>query len=328
MFTSLQQIIDQRRDTTTDELNLPENKAAAIELQTRLCDLGILDPEFNGDQTTPFRPVSKGDGRIGLNTRNGIAEFCRLTGLMYIDRALPLVLLRTLVMARPEILLPVEFDNRPTDDAPTRLAKRALRYMRRKGYFIARSPLSYNIVYVEGMNSDGSLNADRFNEWNDRRMVIRIAQGGRPEMLVNDQSTTEPGDYYTRRPLHRNGAARIAFGQYKAWVDGLHQGWQPALVQRENLRVHRDFNKDGKRSMSDPVDIGKTFGVNQHSTSPRRTPELIGPYSAGCLVGRRYQWHLAFLRTVRRDFRYRMNKGYLFVTAILPGDDLVRQEPG
>lgn len=323
MFNSLQQIINGGRDTSTDELNLPENNGAALELQARLCDLGILDPEIGGDKTTVFKPVGKGDGKIGLNTRGAIFEFCRLANIQYIDRLLSVAMLKTLVNARPEQLTPVQLAVQNTDAPAVKLAKRLLRYMGQQGYWIARSPNMYNIVYVEGMNEDGSLNEDRFNEWNDRRMVIQIGPGGVPALLVNDQATTEPGLFYTKNPLNPQGAARIAFGQYKAWVDGLHQGWQPALVQRENLKVHRDLNQDGKRSANDPIDIGKTFGINQHSTSPNKTPDLVGPYSAGCLVGRRYSWHQAFLRTVKKDVRYQMNKGYLFMSTVIAGDAFV-----
>lgn len=323
MFNSLQQIIDGGHDVGTDDLNLPENKPAALELQARLCDLGILDPDISGDATTVFKPVGKGDGRIGLNTRGAIFEFCRLAKIPYVDRLLSIALLKALVKATPESIAPIQFDPKKTDTPSTALAKRLLRYMRAHNYWIARSPNMYNIIYVEGMNDDGTLNDDAFNEWNDRRLVVHVGAEGVPELVVNDQGTTEPGTFYTNNPLNTKGAARIAFGQYKAWVDGLHQGWQPALVQREALKVHRDLNKDGKRSASDPIDIGKTFGVNQHSTSPNKTPDHVGPYSAGCLVGRRYQWHLTFLRIVKKDVRYQMNKGYLFMSTIIAGDDFV-----
>lgn len=323
MFNSLQQIISGGRDTSTDELNLPANQGAALELQTRLCDLGILDPIIDGNATTPFRPVGKGDGKIGLNTRGAIFEFCRIAGIPYVERLLSVPLLRTLLDAQADTFLPLQLGANPNDTPAAALAKRLLRYLKAKDYWIARSPNQYNIIYAEGMNEDGALNPDRFDEWNDRRLVVRVGAGGVPELVVNDQSTTEPGAFYTNRPLNPDGAARIAFGQYKAWVDGLHHNWQPALVQRENLRVHRDLNKDGKRSPNDPIDIGKTFGINQHSTSPNKTPDLVGPYSAGCLVGRRYAWHLTFLRTVKRDIRYQINKGYLFMSAVIPGDEFL-----
>jgi len=322
MFTSLRQIIENGRTVTTDELNFPANRNAAKELQTRLCDLGILDPEIGGDMATPFGPISKGDGIIGANSRAAIFEFCRLANLNYIEKQLTVNVLQALVTAQPETFLPIEFGNASDDTASTRLAKRILRYMRTKGYWIARSPRMCNIVYVEGMNADGTLNPDTFNHWNDRRIVFRIASNGRPEMLVNDQATTEPGSHYTWHPLNPNGAARIAFGQYKAWVVGMHNNVQPALVQREKVRLHRDLNRDGFRSKNDPIDIGKTYGINQHSTRPGAPPEFVDSYSAGCFVGRRWDWHLSFLNIVKQDERYQQNRGYLFISTIIPGDDL------
>jgi len=327
MFTSLRQIIENGRTVSTDELNFPANRSAAKELQARLCDLGILDPDFGGDVATPFGPNGKGDGVIGANSRAAILEFCRLAGLPYVEKQLTTNILASLERAQPDTFLPLEYGDASDDTASTRLAKRIIRYMRTKGYWIAKSPRMRNIVYVEGMNPEGSLNADIANQWNDRRIVFRIAPNSHPEMLVNDQATTEPGSHYTWHPLNPNGAARIAFGQYKAWAVGLHKGTQPALVQREKLRLHRDLNKDGFRSSGDPIDIGKTFGVNQHSTRPGTAPEFVDSYSAGCLVGRRWAWHMSFLNIVKQDERYRQNRGYLFISTIIPGDDLAREEP-
>lgn len=326
-LTPLQQIIQKGRNITTDELNAPAYRSAALELQTRLCDLGLLDPEISGDVSTPFGPISKGDGILGTNSRAAIAEFCRLTKQPFVNKLLTVKTLQKIIAANPETFLPIKFGNASDDTQSTRLLKRILRYMRNQGYWIARSPRMRNIVYVEGMDANGIINKDEANQWNDRRIVFRIAPNGVPEMLVNDQSTTEPGKYYTWNPLNPNGAARIAFGQYKAWVVGLHNNKQPALVQRENVRLHRDLNKDGFRSASDPIDIGKTFGINQHSTKPGAPPEWVNSYSAGCLVGRRWAWHLAFLNIVKQDERYRQNQGYLFISTIISGDELAKEEP-
>lgn len=326
MYPSLLHLIAAGRDVSTDELNQPPNRGAAMELQERLCDLGLLDPTIDGDRSRPFGPVDKGDGKLGVNTRAALFEFCQLAGLPYVDRHLSLPLLQMLSAAQPEQFLPIRWDPQPEDSLQTRIAKCVLRYMRRKNYWIARSPRMRNIVYVEGMDARGVLNADRPNEWNDRRMVIRIAENGHPEMLVNDQGTTEPGKFYTWHPNNPNGVARIAFGQYKAWVKGLHHGRWPALVQRERIKLHRDLNRDGRRSGSDPIDIGKTFGVNQHSTSPDKVPEFVNSFSAGCFVGRRYAWHMSFLDIVQQDPRYLANQGYLFISTIIDGSDLLRLE--
>lgn len=292
--------------------------------QSKLLNLGLLDPIFEGDAAKPFGPSAKTSGVIDMDTRNALAEFCKLTGLTFDEYALTASQLEKLDAVSPDTFLPVEFDAKPGDDTNTLLAKRVLRYMRAKGYWIARSPNMYNIAYVEGMNSDGTLNKDLANEWNDRRLVIQIQKGGRPKMVVNDQATTEPGKFYTDNPLNKAGAARMAFGQYKAWMMGKHQGWQPALVQRGLLKVHRDGNKNYVRDGADVIDIGSVFGVNQHSTSPGQLPAVVGKYSAGCLVGRNYDSHQAFLKILAKDVRYQLNNGYMFVSCVIAGDNLIK----
>lgn len=327
MSVLLQQLIERGQNISTSDLGQPANAPLTVEIQTQLCVLGLLDPIIDGNETMPFWPVRLADGQLTLDTRNAIIAFHRHANLPYVDNLLAPDVLQALNNAQPASFLPIQFENQPTDDQSTRLAKRILRFMHKKGYWIARAPDMFNIVYVEGMDPNGLPNQDRFNEWNDRRIVIRIAPGGRPEMIVNDQATTEPGRFYTLNPLNPMGAARIAFGQYKAWVDGLHRGNQPSLVQAGRLRLHRDRNMDGMRSASDPIVTGSAFGINQHSTGRDITPAFVDKFSAGCLVGRRYRWHLSFMQIIRQDFRYVMNKSYVFMSTVLNGEELMREEP-
>lgn len=101
------------------------------------------------------------------------------------------------------------------------------------------------------MNEDGTLNGDAPNQFNDRRIVIEVIDG--------------VDIYYTAiRPMNDRGTARIQFGQYKAWTVGIHGNSEPhkALVQVAPVTVHRDFNKDFKRT-GDALDTG-LFGINQH----------------------------------------------------------------
>ncbi|MBC7775717.1 MAG: PKD domain-containing protein [Phycisphaerae bacterium] len=306
--------------TSTDMINGALGRA----IQKKLCELGILDPEIGGDIDTPFHPIGTGDGILGLNTRSALQEFCRIAKIEYQDKVFTPEMATKLDEAQPNIFLPLKLEENVFDSLETRLAKRILRALQKAGYWIARSDQMYNIVYVEGMNADGTPNGDFFNHWNDRRLVIRVSENGEPVLMLNDQATTEPGSHYTWHPLNPKGVARIAFGQYKAWVVGLHKGDQPALVQREKVRLLRDLNKDGFRSASDPIDIGKTFGINQHSTHTGTLPEFVDSYSAGPLVGRDYEKHIKFLDVVKNDIRYKSNKGYLFITTIIPVEKLGR----
>jgi len=198
------------------------------------------------------------------------------------------------------------------------LAKKITTFMEDKGYEIFEGEKYFNIVYLEGANADGTPNDDAPNQWNDRRIVIEIVSGT-PQIVGNWKATTEPGNYYTEHPMNPKGAARIAFGQYKAWEIGTHGNSEPheALVQCAPIKVHRDLNKDGFRT-GDAVDTGD-FGVNQHWGYDM---QFVGRASAGCLVGQSRDGHREFMRLIKADARYRRDAQFIFTTAIIPGDKL------
>ena len=68
--------------------------------------------------------------------------------------------------------------------------------MQSKDYYVATNSGEFNIVYVEGMNVDGSLNSDTPNHFNDVRMVIEV-KSGRPEIVGRWEATTEPGSMFS-----------------------------------------------------------------------------------------------------------------------------------
>jgi len=198
------------------------------------------------------------------------------------------------------------------------LADRIIQYMTAKGYHISTDPGLVNIVYLEGANADGTPNEDRLNEWNDRRIVL-VFQYGNPVIVGNFTATTEPGRKYTMQPMNPGGAARICFGQYKAWSVGVHGNSEPheALVQVAEVKVCRDFNKDGFRT-GDKVHAG-LFGINQHWGYDMK---FIDAASAGCLVGQSRASHRQFMGWVKADPRYQADKNYIFRTTIIAGDEL------
>jgi hypothetical protein len=203
---------------------------------------------------------------------------------------------------------------------PPSLAGRIVRAMQAAGHWLSRHPDCVNIVYVEGMDCDGMPNTDAPNVFNDARFVIRVNRAGTPEIAEAWEATTEPGRHYTLvEKLDPRGAARIAFGQYKAWSVGTHLAGRPsaheALVQTESIRVHRDLNADFERT-GDQVFEGM-FGVNQHWGFDLPKSD-IGRASAGCLVGRTKAGHRTFMTLCRADPRYVANHSYRFVATVLP----------
>jgi hypothetical protein len=200
----------------------------------------------------------------------------------------------------------------------TDFASRIIKRMQSLGMQIFTEPGEYNIVYVEGCNSDGSLNADEPNEWNDLRIVLRCDRGY-PEILDWWKATTEPGYYYTDNPMNPKGCARIAIDkQWKAWSVGYHGRQQyEALVQVADVEVYRDYNRDHKRT-GDWVDSGM-FGINEHHGWDSA---YVDSNSAGCLVGKSVHGHEQFMSIIKSDVRYQQNDSYVFWTAVLDGSKL------
>lgn len=194
-----------------------------------------------------------------------------------------------------------------------KLAQKITDYMKVQGFKLFTNPGELNIIYVEGVNSDGSINSDEIDKWNDRRLVLNHQF----DIVGNWAATTEPGRKYTNAPLNPSGAFRIAFGQYKSWCVGTHKNSHEALVQVAPVKGHRDINKDGFRT-GDPIVVGN-FGINQHWGGDSA---VVGAWSAGCLVGQSKQGHREFMAIVKSDVRYQQDKNYIFWSTILAGDKL------
>jgi hypothetical protein len=227
----------------------------------------------------------------------------------------------------------------PQLDLGDDLASCVAKYMQQKKYHVATGAKELNIVYIEGLNPDGTLNDDKPNEFNDVRMVIEFVNG-KPKIAGIWEGTTEPGWHYTvEAPMNEKGAARIQFGQYKAWRMGMHGTSHPhrALVQVAPVSVHRDFDQNFKR-IGDFVDTG-IFAINQHWGYDYSRNDVKNA-GAGCLVGRSTTGHEDFLRIIEQDSRYLATpfglpifpgdpseRTYVFISTIIPGDELVKLFP-
>lgn len=255
------------------------------------------------------------DGKFGPISASALQEFqklmkCDEEGFLGPDTAKKLIETHPSELPQRELSL--------SNNLPSRIVK----YMLAKGYHVDRKTGEYNIIYVEGMNPEGTLNSDRPNSFNDLRLVIQIV-GKTPKIIDIWEATTEPGKHYTYNPMNPKGAARIKFGQYKAWKVGTHGNSEPheALIQVSDITVHRDLNKDMTRT-GDKLDTG-LFHINQHYgyDYPRNN---ISYASAGCLVGRTRKGHRDFMKLIKQDWRYQSNHNYKFMTTIIAGDDLLK----
>lgn len=248
--------------------------------------------------------------------------------IAYLEQHVPAEVMREMQLRWRSVATEVPVEIAPkvitAANKPERLVDKIVAYMGQKGYVLYTAAGKRNIVYVEGMKPDGTLNDDRPNWFNDIRCVFEF-RNGKPEMLGIWVGTTEPGSKYTHKPMNPKGCARIAFGQYKqAWAVGMHgtKDRHEALVQVGTITVHRDLNKDFQRT-GDKLDIGSGFAVNQHWGGDNAESD-IGYWSAGCLVGRTREGHKQFMRILKEDPDYKSNKGYRFTTTVIPGDELVK----
>lgn len=284
---------------------LAADEQLSTDVQKCLVWLRLLDPPA--------------DGKFGPISTEALQEFqkymdCSQIGVLDNETT------KKLIETDPdELLEALELKLKPGED----FAGRIVKYMLLKKYHVSIRPNEYNIVYVEGINKDGTLNTDAPNKFNDRRIVIEIDDGV-PVIIGNWDATTEPGTYYTDHPLNQKGAARIKFDQFKSWRVGPHKNQPVALRQVLPLTVHRDRNRDGFRT-NDSLHTG-LFGINQHHGNDASRHD-IGKWSAGCLVGRSKAEHKKFMEIIKKDRRYKLNKNYLFETAIIPGDDLHKKFP-
>jgi hypothetical protein len=283
--------------SSLDELGKPGSKEFIRAAQTHLSRHGLYDPGAIDGTPGPFTSWALGEFKIMARTHDepGIGPRTA-TALLEAD------------------------SNKffPLSDSGTDLAARTIRLMKRLGHWICRHPDCVNIVYLEGVNPDGRLNDDRPDVFNDLRMLIRVVNG-KPVAQRVWEGTTEPGRYWTVNPMNPGGAARIAFGQYYAWRVGIHNGSHEALRQVEPVTVHRDLNKDYKRT-GDRTDTG-VFFINQHWGYDMPVSSL-GTSSAGCLVGRTKSGHRDFMRLVKADARAEASGGYKFTTTIMDASKL------
>ena len=250
--------------------------------------------------------------------QTALKEFCQRASLSYDSITLSPNIAVKLLEAQQNTFLPLNLSPTGTDNGQTALAKNILRYMLEQGYWIARSPGMYNVVYVEGIDSTGNLNDNKIDEWNDRRIIIQIEEGGNPRIILNSQATTQPGLSFIQNPINPNGAANIAFGQYKAWGMGYLREKIPALVQRAPLRIYRDKNKNGIRDIEDFLEVGIS-SLYQAAFSSTKIPSNVQRQSAGDLVGRDYKQHIDFISTLKNDIRYKEESTYRFISTIING---------
>ena len=156
--------------------------------------------------------------------------------------------------------------------------KDIIKAMTLKGYKVFESddkPLNLNYV---GIRDTSGVNS--FNDW----LILFWKYKGQWSSFYRP-ATTDPGTYWLNNPSNPHGTAILKEDQYRgAWKLGKHQGKYDALVQRKEVTVIRDGNKDGVLDLdSGYVDVG-FFGINHHRANAKNESVQVDKWSAGCQV--------------------------------------------
>lgn len=264
--------------------------SAIEDLQKRLIDLFYLDP-----------PPSA----IGSQTLAAIENFKQVNNIS--------------TTASTEEVLEIANGYKPAElNYKTELVKNVINECNAQGFWLSRGVDAPNIVYIEGLNRNGTVNNNRINQWNDVRTLLVIEFNGYAYFTNIWECTVNSGLPYTENPLNPGGAANIVIPQQSyAWKVGKHvtkHNNQEALVQVRPVAVARDGNQDGRRE-GDRIEDYEVIGLNQHYGSG----DEVGFWSAGCLVGSTREGHEIFMSKVKSDRRYRVNNDYTYGTIILNG---------
>lgn len=152
--------------------------------------------------------------------------------------------------------------------------------MNKKGYtfFDGNKQLNVNLIGVRRDNPGT-------NEFDDFLVMI-YRDKKLKEVCVVFPVTTDPGEYWLENPMNPKGTAVLVPGQYRGtWQLGKHQNNYEALVQRKEVKVWRDNNKDKVIDYKSFHTISEGyFGINIHRSNPYDKSYLVNKWSAGCQV--------------------------------------------
>jgi hypothetical protein len=199
------------------------------------------------------------------------------------------------------------------------LAMRILAAMTRLMYPVATAPGTTNIVYVEGMNLNGTPNANRLNAFDSIRTVLSVADPGGPELLGAWEATTHAGLYFEIHRLNPAGAFHIALGPQRCWIMGRYHDME-ALLQALPIHGTRD-NADNKFQRGSQLVVGE-FGVHHH-WGYNYPQDDVGRSSAGCQVGRTEAGHNEFIAILKKDPRYQADPKFIWTSTVLTASQVL-----
>jgi len=168
-----------------------------------------------------------------------------------------------------------------------------LRLMYQNRYYIATRMFEVNMV---GVRVDSVIP----NIFDDVMYVFYKNQSNNWEG-VNFAITSDPGTYWLRNPMMPQGTAILKRGQYPYKI-GTHNDYR-ALVQRGEVTVIRDHNRDNRRDYDNGREEKGMFQINIHRAKRVGTTVTVDKNSAGCQVFANADDFAYFMELVSRSVK-------------------------
>lgn len=281
-----------------------------VMVKSKLTEWGLLDPLFASSGDPRARTSHSTNWNAGCIS--GAEEFLKLFGAAEVDG----------VISEEEAKLILSKGNPHSFKPDNEKERKIVEIYKKNNWYIARGLDVYNVLWIRNINRDWTAKKGQLDKWDDMVLLWQAQHNGDIKIVEEFwQVTTEPGKHYTYNPCNMDGAARIAFGQFKSWSRGLHGSGRTAhqgFRQEAPIRVFRDKNQDA--SMSGDRTSDGVFYCNWHTTVG--SPEDIGRWSAGCSVFRFKPEFNRFMQILEGDRRYEINKGYTFIGAYASGEEI------
>lgn len=159
------------------------------------------------------------------------------------------------------------------------MINRLLAIMKDRGYRIYTKPYELNLVGIRNKTFvPNTFNDELHVFYKDQQQIWRHRQF---------QATTDPGSFYLVHfeKSNPNGVAVLKEGQYlNAYEIGLHKGQYPALTQKGNVTVYRDYDRDTAIDFIPSTKQTGRFGINIHRAHANVPSRAVDRWSAGCQV--------------------------------------------
>lgn len=176
---------------------------------------------------------------------------------------------------------------------------------RRFNYEIYREPFKLNIWGFRSKNEEPNKFDDELHVFFNTSKT-RIAKWA----YFVFKCTTDPGTYWLRNPMHPQGTAMLAPGQYvETYAIGLHRGKYYALIQAlGNVKVVRDYDRNAILDFyNGRYDVGR-FGINIHRAKKTGITYEVENHSAGCQVFQKAEEFEFFMKLCKAHRKLHGNK--------------------